>query len=51
LDRAKFAEAFAADVSPAEAAFMADSQVPWGVNALSDAVTEPAWKGKHSWYL
>jgi|SRR5450631_3856949 pimeloyl-ACP methyl ester carboxylesterase len=51
LDRAKFADAFAADVAPAEAAFMADSQVPWGVNALSGAVTEPAWKGKHSWYL
>jgi hypothetical protein len=51
LDRAKFAEAFAADVAPAEAAFMADSQVPWGVNALAGAVTEPAWKGKHSWYL
>jgi pimeloyl-ACP methyl ester carboxylesterase len=51
LDRAKFAEAFAADVAPREAAFMADSQVPWGVNALVSAVTEPAWKSKRSWYL
>jgi hypothetical protein len=51
LDRAKFAEAFAADVAPSEAAFMADSQVPWGVNALSGVVTGPAWKGKRSWYL
>jgi pimeloyl-ACP methyl ester carboxylesterase len=51
LDRAKFADAFAADVAPAEAAFMADSQVPWGVNALAGAVTEPAWKSKRSWYL
>jgi pimeloyl-ACP methyl ester carboxylesterase len=51
LDRAKFAEAFAADVAPEEAAFMADSQVPWGVNALAGAVTEPAWKSKPSWYL
>jgi pimeloyl-ACP methyl ester carboxylesterase len=51
LDRAKFAQAFAADVSPAEAAFMADSQVPWGVDALMGVVTEPAWKSKHSWYL
>ena len=51
LDRAKFADAFAADVAPAEAAFMADSQVPWGVNALAGAVTEPAWKTKRSWYL
>ncbi len=51
LDRTKFAAAFAADVAPAKAAFMADSQVPWSVNALSGAVTEPAWKGKRSWYL
>lgn len=51
LDRAKFAASFAADVTPAEAAFMADSQVPWGVNALTGAVTEPAWKSKRSWYL
>jgi pimeloyl-ACP methyl ester carboxylesterase len=51
LDRAKFPEAFAADVAPAEAAFMADSQVPWAVNALTDAVTEAAWNSKRSWYL
>jgi pimeloyl-ACP methyl ester carboxylesterase len=51
LDRAKFADSFAADVAPEEAAFMANSQVPWGVNALTGAVTEPAWKSKRSWYL
>ena len=51
LDRTKFADAFAADVAPDEAAFMADSQVPWGVNALAGAVTDPAWKSKRSWYL
>jgi pimeloyl-ACP methyl ester carboxylesterase len=51
LDKAKFRASFAADVSEAKAAFMADSQVPWGVNALSGAVTEPAWKTKPSWYL
>jgi pimeloyl-ACP methyl ester carboxylesterase len=51
LDRAKFAEAFAADVAPAVAAFMADSQVPWSVHALTGAVTEPAWRSKRSWYL
>lgn len=51
LDRAKFADSFAADVAPGEAAFMADSQVPWGVNALNGAITEPAWKSKRSWYL
>ncbi|HEX3406680.1 MAG TPA: alpha/beta hydrolase, partial [Caulobacteraceae bacterium] len=51
LDRAKFADAFAADVAPAEAAFMADSQVPWGVEALQGQVTAPAWKSRPSWYL
>jgi pimeloyl-ACP methyl ester carboxylesterase len=51
LDKAKFRASFAADVGEAKAAFMADSQVPWGVNALSGAVTEPAWKTKPSWYL
>ena len=51
LDREKFAQAFAADVEPAKAAFMADSQVPWGVDALAGAVGEPAWKVRPSWYL
>jgi hypothetical protein len=50
-DRAKFAASFAADVPGEKAAFMADSQVPWGVEALSGAITEPAWKKKPSWYL
>jgi pimeloyl-ACP methyl ester carboxylesterase len=51
LDNAKFAASFAGDVNPDMAAFMADSQVPWGLDALSGAVTEPAWKSKPSWYL
>jgi pimeloyl-ACP methyl ester carboxylesterase len=51
LDRAQFAASFAADVDPEVAAFMADSQVPWGVEALTGAVTEPAWQHKPSWYL
>jgi pimeloyl-ACP methyl ester carboxylesterase len=51
LDREKFAASFAADVPAAQAAFMADSQVPWGVDALGGAVTEPAWRTKPSWYL
>ena len=51
LDAAKFSDAFAADVDPDEAAFMADSQVPWGVDALTGAVRTPAWKTKPSWYL
>ena len=51
LDRAKFAAAFAADVKPDVAAFMADSQVPWGVAALNGEASVPAWKSKPSWYL
>ena len=51
LDKTKFHESFAADVGAEKAAFMADSQVPWGVEALSGAITKPAWKTKPSWYL
>jgi pimeloyl-ACP methyl ester carboxylesterase len=51
LDRAKFPASFAGDVSPEEAEFMADSQVPWGVNALGGTISEAAWKAKPSWYL
>jgi pimeloyl-ACP methyl ester carboxylesterase len=51
LDRDKFHASFAADVEPAEAEFMADSQVPWGVNALGGEVTTPAWASKPSLYL
>jgi pimeloyl-ACP methyl ester carboxylesterase len=51
LDRDKFHGAFAADLPARLAAFMADGQVPWGVDALSGAVTEPAWRHRPSWYL
>ena len=51
LDKAKFPASFAADVDSERAAFMADSQVPWGVDALSGTISEPAWKTKPSWYL
>jgi pimeloyl-ACP methyl ester carboxylesterase len=51
LDRNKFAASFAADVPRAKAEFMADSQVPWGLEALSGTVTEAAWRNKSSWYL
>jgi hypothetical protein len=30
---------------------MADSQVPWGLDAPAGQVTEPAWRVKPSWYL
>ena len=51
LDRAKFAQAFAADVDAELAAFMADSQVPWGLEAAGGTISEPAWQSKPSWYL
>jgi pimeloyl-ACP methyl ester carboxylesterase len=51
LDREKFAASFAADVRPDLAAFMGDSQVPWGLEALQGAVSEPAWRSRPSWYL
>jgi pimeloyl-ACP methyl ester carboxylesterase len=51
LDKKAFPASFAADVDPEKAAFMADSQVPWGVEALSGAISEPAWRTKPSWYL
>jgi pimeloyl-ACP methyl ester carboxylesterase len=51
LDKAAFAASFAADVDPETAAFMADSQVPWGVDALGGAISRPAWQDKPSWYL
>ena len=51
LDRAKFPASFAADVDAAKAQFMADSQVPWGLEALNGAIRQPAWKTKPSWYL
>src|SRR5688572_24405659 len=51
LDSEKFADSFAADVDPATARFMADSQVPWGIEALAGKVTAPAWRTKPSFYL
>jgi pimeloyl-ACP methyl ester carboxylesterase len=51
LDKSKFHDSFAGDVNAEKAAFMADSQVPWGLQALGGEITEPAWKSKPSWYL
>ena len=51
LDRDKFHGSFAGDVPAGQAAFMADSQVPWGVDALGGTITEPAWRARPSWYL
>jgi len=51
LDTAKFHDSFAGDLPREKADFMANSQVPWGVDALNGAVTTPAWKVKPSFYL
>jgi pimeloyl-ACP methyl ester carboxylesterase len=51
LDREQFAASFAADVPAAQAAFLADAQVPWGLDALNGPVSRPAWRTKPSWYL
>lgn len=51
LDGSRFAAAFAADVDAQTAAFMAESQVPWGVQALNGTISEAAWRAKPSWYL
>ena len=51
LDREKFAASFAADLPAQQAAFLADSQVPWGLDALGGSITEAAWRTKPSWYL
>jgi pimeloyl-ACP methyl ester carboxylesterase len=51
LDREKFAASFAADVRPPLAAFMGNSQVPRGLEALQGVVSETAWRSKPSWYL
>jgi pimeloyl-ACP methyl ester carboxylesterase len=51
LDQTKFPSSFAADVDAEKAAFMADSQVPWGAEALNGTISEAAWRAKPSWYL
>ena len=51
LDKTKFPSSFAADVDAEKAAFMADSQVPWGAEALDGTISHAAWRAKPSWYL
>jgi pimeloyl-ACP methyl ester carboxylesterase len=51
LDRDKFHASFAGDLPADQAAFMANSQVPWGVGALAGTISEPAWRTKPAWYL
>jgi len=46
-----FAADFAADIPPAQAHFMAISQVPISTDAFTHKVTNPAWKNKPTWYM
>ena len=47
----KFHGSLAGDLPAADAQFLADSQVPWGVDALGGEVSQPAWRAKPCWYL
>ncbi|HEY0715127.1 MAG TPA: alpha/beta hydrolase [Polyangia bacterium] len=51
IDRARFRELFAGDVSPAQAAVMAATQKPIAANNFKGMVVVPAWKTIPSWYL
>jgi pimeloyl-ACP methyl ester carboxylesterase len=51
LDNTKFAASFAADLPKDQADFMANAQVPWGLEALNGTVSEAAWRSRPSWYL
>ncbi|HEX8289106.1 MAG TPA: alpha/beta hydrolase [Pyrinomonadaceae bacterium] len=51
VEQAKFPASFAGDLDREKAEFMAASQVPWGEKAITETITEAAWKKKPSWYL
>jgi pimeloyl-ACP methyl ester carboxylesterase len=51
IDQKHFAADFAADIPPAQAAFMAVSQVPISTDSFTHKVTTPAWRSKPTWYM
>jgi pimeloyl-ACP methyl ester carboxylesterase len=51
IDRAGFAQAFAADVDPVQARIMAAVQKPLSVKSFTAKSGTPAWKHIKSWYL
>jgi len=51
IDRTKFREVFAGDVSAGEAAIMAATQKPVAASAFGDSVGAAAWKTIPSWYV
>jgi pimeloyl-ACP methyl ester carboxylesterase len=51
VDISKFPRFFAADVDLTTTRFMAASQVPWGLAAVTTKIGEPAWKTKPTYYM
>jgi pimeloyl-ACP methyl ester carboxylesterase len=51
IDPARFADAFAADLDPGEARFMAAAQLPWGMDAVAATVRRCAWRSKPVHYM
>ena len=51
IDPAQFAQAFAADVDPAQTRFLADAQLPWGLGAVTATASRAAWRCKPAHYL
>ncbi len=50
-NRETFHTAFGADLPAADAAFLADAQVPFATEAMNQPVTNPAWRSRPSWFL
>jgi len=51
IEQDHFAADFAADIPPAQAHFMAISQVPISTDSFTHKVTSPAWKNKPTFYM
>jgi len=51
IEQNHFAADFAADIPPAQAHFMAISQVPISTDSFTHKVTNPAWKTKPTFYM
>lgn len=51
FDRGAYLAAFAPDISPELAAFMANSQVPTAMEGFTTPLKTAAWRSKPNWYL
>jgi pimeloyl-ACP methyl ester carboxylesterase len=50
-DVKKYHSGFCADLSKAQAEFLADSQVPVSASVFGSTIANPAWKNKKNWYI